>query len=38
MRHGVPMAAHNLQSELLLVTGAVDAMVIDVQCIWPGLP
>ena len=36
MRHGVPMAAHNLQSELLLVTGAVDAMVVDVQCIWPG--
>jgi carbon-monoxide dehydrogenase catalytic subunit len=36
MRHGVPMAAHNLQSELLLVTGAVDAMVTDVQCIWPG--
>jgi carbon-monoxide dehydrogenase catalytic subunit len=36
MRHGVPMAAHNLQSELLIVTGAVDAMVTDVQCIWPG--
>jgi carbon-monoxide dehydrogenase catalytic subunit len=36
MRHGVPMAAHNLQSELLLVTGAVDAMAVDVQCIWPG--
>jgi len=36
MRHGVPMAAHNLQSDLLLVTGAVDAMVVDVQCIWPG--
>ena len=37
MRHGVPMAAHNLQSELLLVTGAVDAMIVDVQCIWPGI-
>jgi carbon-monoxide dehydrogenase catalytic subunit len=36
MRHGVPMAGHNLQSELLIVTGAVDAMVVDVQCIWPG--
>lgn len=36
MRHNVPMAAHNLQSELLLLTGAVDAMVVDVQCIWPG--
>lgn len=37
MRHGVPMAGHNLQSELLLVTGAVDAMVVDVQCIWPNI-
>ncbi|MHB1018595.1 MAG: anaerobic carbon-monoxide dehydrogenase catalytic subunit [Coriobacteriia bacterium] len=36
MRHGVPMAGHNLQSELLLVTGAVDVMAVDVQCIWPG--
>jgi len=36
MRHGIPMAGHNLQSELLIVTGAVDAMVVDVQCIWPG--
>jgi carbon-monoxide dehydrogenase catalytic subunit len=35
MRHGVPMAAHNLQSELILATGAVDGMVVDVQCIWP---
>jgi len=35
MRHGVPMAAHNLQSELILATGAVDAMVVDIQCIWP---
>jgi len=35
MRHGVPMAAHNLQSELIMVTGAVDGMVVDIQCIWP---
>ncbi len=35
MRHGVPMAAHNLQSELILHTGAVDEMVVDIQCIWP---
>lgn len=35
MRHGVPMAAHNLQSEMLMLTGAVDAMVVDEQCIWP---
>ncbi|MEW6116298.1 MAG: anaerobic carbon-monoxide dehydrogenase catalytic subunit [Nitrospirota bacterium] len=37
MRHDVPMAAHNLQSEMVLLTGAVDAMVVDVQCIWPSL-
>lgn len=37
MRHGVPMAGHNLQSELLLVTGAVDAMIVDIQCIWPSI-
>lgn len=35
MRHGVPMAAHNLQSEIILLTGAVDAMIVDMQCIWP---
>jgi len=37
MRHGIPMAAHNLQSELLIMTGAVDAMIVDVQCIWPSV-
>ncbi len=37
MRQGVPMAAHNLQSELILLTGAVDAMVVDMQCIWPSI-
>lgn len=38
MRHGVPLAGHNAQSELILVTGAVDCMVVDIQCIWPSLP
>ncbi|MDA8103286.1 MAG: anaerobic carbon-monoxide dehydrogenase catalytic subunit [Nitrospiraceae bacterium] len=37
MRHGVKLAAHNSQSELILMTGAVDAMVVDIQCIWPQL-
>ncbi len=37
MRHNVPMAAHNLQAELLIHTGAVDAMVVDMQCIWPSI-
>ncbi len=35
MRHNVPMAGHNLQSELIMVSGAVDGMVVDIQCIWP---
>ncbi|MGD8387181.1 MAG: anaerobic carbon-monoxide dehydrogenase catalytic subunit, partial [Desulfobacteraceae bacterium] len=33
MRHGVPLAGDFLQQELAIVTGAVDAMVVDVQCI-----
>lgn len=37
MRHGVKLAAHNSQTELILTTGAVDAMVVDIQCIWPQL-
>lgn len=37
MRRGVPMAGHNLQSELILLTGAIDAMVVDMQCIWPSI-
>lgn len=38
MRHGVPVAGNFLQQELALITGAVDAMVVDVQCIMPSLP
>jgi len=33
MRHGVPIAGDFLQQELAIITGAVDAMVVDVQCI-----
>jgi len=33
MRHGVPLCGDFLQQELAIVTGAVDAMVVDVQCI-----
>jgi len=32
MRHGIPVAGNFLQQELAIVTGAVDAMVVDVQC------
>lgn len=38
MRHGMPMAGNFLQQELAIVTGAVEAMVVDVQCIMPSLP
>ena len=38
MRHGVPLAGNFLQQELALVTGAVDAMVVDIQCIMQSLP
>ncbi|MBW1711521.1 MAG: anaerobic carbon-monoxide dehydrogenase catalytic subunit [Deltaproteobacteria bacterium] len=33
MRHGLPIAGNYLQQELAIITGAVDAMVVDVQCI-----
>jgi len=38
MRHGVPVAGNMLQQELAIITGAVEMMVIDVQCCMPGLP
>ena len=37
MRHGVPIAGNFLQQELAIVTGAIDAMVVDVQCIMQGI-
>jgi carbon-monoxide dehydrogenase catalytic subunit len=37
MRHGIPLAGSFLQQELALITGSVDLMVVDVQCILPGL-
>jgi carbon-monoxide dehydrogenase catalytic subunit len=37
MRHGVPIAGNFLQQELALMTGAVDVMLVDVQCIFPAL-
>lgn len=38
MRHGVPIAGHFQQQELAITTGAVEAMVVDVQCIMSSLP
>ena len=37
MRQGVPMAGNVLQQELAIITGAIEAMVVDVQCIYPAL-
>jgi len=37
MRQGVPSAGTFLQQELAIATGAVEAMVVDVQCLMPSL-
>lgn len=37
MRHGFPIAGNFLQQELAVITGAVEAMIVDVQCIMPAL-
>lgn len=37
MRQGVPPAGNMLHQELAVLTGAVEAMVVDVQCIFQGL-
>ena len=37
MRHGIPVAGNFLQQELALITGAVELMMVDVQCIMPSL-
>jgi carbon-monoxide dehydrogenase catalytic subunit len=38
MRHGIPIAGNFLQQELAIITGSVEAMIVDVQCIFPALP
>ena len=37
MRRGIPMAGNFLQQENVVLTGACEAIVVDVQCIFPGL-
>jgi len=37
MRQGIPSAGTFLQQELAIATGAVEAMVVDVQCLMPSL-
>ena len=36
-RHGIPIAGNVLQQELAIITGAVDAMVVDVQCVYQAI-
>lgn len=37
MRHGIPLAGSFMQQELAVMTGTVDLMVVDVQCLMPGI-
>lgn len=37
MRRGVPMAGNFLQQENVVLTGACEPIVVDVQCIFPAL-
>ncbi len=37
MRKGIPVAGTLLNQELALATGAVEAMIIDYQCIFPSI-
>jgi carbon-monoxide dehydrogenase catalytic subunit len=37
MRKGIPMAGNHLMTELAIVTGAVELIIVDYQCIMPSL-
>jgi carbon-monoxide dehydrogenase catalytic subunit len=37
MRHGLPIAGNFLQQELAILTGSVEMMIVDVQCVMPSL-
>lgn len=38
VRKGVNVAGNFLQQELAIITGAVDLMIVDLQCVMPSLP
>jgi len=38
MRKGIPLAGNFLNQELAIITGVVEAMIVDYQCIMPALP
>ena len=37
MRHGIPVAGNFLQQELAILTGAVEVMLVDIQCVFPAV-
>jgi len=37
MRHGIPIAGNFLNQELVIATGAIELMAVDVQCVMQGL-
>jgi carbon-monoxide dehydrogenase catalytic subunit len=37
MRKGIPMAGNHLMQELCIMTGAVESMIVDYQCIMPAV-
>jgi anaerobic carbon-monoxide dehydrogenase catalytic subunit len=37
MRRGIPVAGSFLQQELAIMTGAIEMMLVDVQCVMPGI-
>ncbi len=36
-RHGIPLAANVVLQEDVIATGAIDAMAVDIQCVFPSL-
>ncbi len=38
MRKGIPQAGNHFNQELVIMTGALEVMIVDYQCIFPSLP
>ena len=38
MRRGMPVAGNFLQQELAIITGALEMLIVDLQCVMPSLP
>lgn len=37
MRHGIPPLTHGVSQELPILTGALDTIVVDYQCVYPSI-